>query len=38
VNPLDEYEMDVSHRAARFYRFDREAWEEKSEEGFHFSI
>jgi len=38
VLPLDEYEMDVSHRAARFYRFDREAWEEKSEEGFHFSI
>ena len=38
VIPLDEYEMDVSHRAARFYRFDREAWEEKSEEGFHFSI
>ncbi len=36
--PLDEYEMDVSHRAARFYRFDREGWEEKSEEGFHFNI
>ncbi len=38
VIPLDEYEMDVSHRAARFYYFDRKAWEEKSGEGFHFSI
>jgi len=38
VLPLDEYEMDVSHRAARFYRFDRKTWEEKSEEGFRFSI
>ncbi|MCK5735354.1 MAG: NUDIX hydrolase [Spirochaetaceae bacterium] len=38
VIPLDEYEMDVSHRAARFYYFDRDTWEEKSGEGFRFSI
>ncbi len=38
VIPLDEYEMDVSHRAARFYQFDRESWEEKSSGGFRFSI
>ncbi len=38
VIPLDEYEMDVSHRAARFYYFNKEAWEEKSGEGFRFSI
>ncbi len=38
VIPLDEYEMDVSHRAARFYRFDSEAWEERRDEDFRIVI
>ncbi len=32
--PLERFEQDVSHRAARFYRFDYETWETSKEEGF----
>ena len=38
VIPLDEYEMDVSHRAAQYYRFDRESWEERRDEDFRIVI
>lgn len=38
VVPLNEYEKDVSHRAARFYRFDRETWKECAEDGFRINI
>jgi 8-oxo-dGTP diphosphatase len=38
VIPLDEYEMDVSHRAARFYRFDRKAWQKQSGAGFRMNL
>lgn len=38
VVPLDEYELDVSHRAARYYRFDRDSREEKSDSGFRLKL
>lgn len=38
VKPLEEFEMDVNHRAARFYQFDWDTWEEKKDDGFEFSI
>ena len=38
LEDLDEVEQDVAHRAARLYRFDREAYRELSERGFEFSL
>ena len=38
LQALDEYQMDVSHRAARYYRFDREAWEAKQDDGYRFFL
>jgi len=38
VIPLDEYEMDVSHRAARFYRFDRNTWNKRPDESVRFNV
>ena len=35
---LDEIEKDVAHRAARYYSFDEEAYEQKRKEGFLFEI
>lgn len=35
---LDEVEQDVSHRAARLYRFDEERYRSLSEKGFNFEI
>ena len=38
LEALDEYQMDVSHRAAQFYRFNHEAWREREEEGYRFFL
>ncbi|MEW4453516.1 NUDIX domain-containing protein [Bremerella sp. JC817] len=38
VQETDEIEKDVAHRAARLYRFDQEAYERLTEQGFHFEI
>ena len=35
---LDEVEQDVAHRAARLYRFDRDAYQRLEKEGFNFEI
>jgi 8-oxo-dGTP diphosphatase len=36
--PTDEVEMDVAHRAAQLFRFDRDRYEELAEEGFEWLI
>ena len=36
--PLDEVEMDVAHRAAQLFRFDRERCERLRDEGVRFSL
>jgi 8-oxo-dGTP diphosphatase len=38
IHALEEYEMDVSHRAARYYRFDRERWADGRDDGFEFRV
>lgn len=35
---LDEIEKDVSHRAAKLYRFDKKKYARKEKSGFHFEI
>ena len=35
---LDEFQQDVSHRAARLYSFDQEKYEKKLKEGFDFEL
>ena len=36
--PLDEYQQNVSHRAAQLYRFDKDKYEQVVKEGFVFEI
>jgi 8-oxo-dGTP diphosphatase len=38
LSELDEYEVDVAHRAARLYRFDKASWKRLRKEGRSFSI
>lgn len=38
LEELDEIETDVSHRAARLYRFDKRKYNRLVKEGFHFEI
>ena len=38
LDELDEIEKDVNHRAARLYRFNKEKYEEKAQEGDLFSF
>lgn len=38
LEDLNEVERDVSHRAARLYRFDREKYEQLVKAGFHFEL
>lgn len=38
VQETDEIEKDVSHRAARLYRFDQRMYEKLTKEGFNFEI
>lgn len=38
LEDLNEVERDVSHRAARLYRFDREKYQQLVKNGFHFEL
>jgi 8-oxo-dGTP diphosphatase len=38
LKELDEVEMDVSHRAARLYKFDEEKYKKLKEKGFNFEV
>lgn len=38
LEPLDELESGVAHRAARLYRFDRKKYEQLEKSGFHFEL
>lgn len=38
LEELDEVEQDVSHRAARLYRFDERAYKRLTKQGFEFSL
>jgi 8-oxo-dGTP diphosphatase len=38
LEPLDEYQQDVAHRAAQFYRFNRRRYEQLKRRGFNFEI
>lgn len=38
LEELDEVELDVAHRAARLYRFDRRAYQALVKQGFNFEI
>ena len=38
LEELDEFETDVSHRAARLYRFDKRKYNRLVKKGFHFEI
>lgn len=38
LTPLDEYEKEVSHRAARLYQFDQNRYVEMKDSGFYFDI
>ncbi|MFG0262549.1 MAG: NUDIX domain-containing protein, partial [Novipirellula sp. JB048] len=38
LEELDEVERNVSHRAARMYRFNRRKYQQRLQEGFHFEI
>jgi 8-oxo-dGTP diphosphatase len=38
LEELDEVEQDVAHRAARLYRFDKQAYRELTKQGFNFEL
>lgn len=38
LDPLDEYQQDVAHRAAQFYRFNRARYEQLKKRGFNFEL
>ena len=38
LEPLDEYEQDVSHRAAQLFRFDRKHYQRLVKTGFNFEV
>jgi 8-oxo-dGTP diphosphatase len=38
LRELDEVQQEVSHRAARLYRFDRRAYRRLVKKGFNFEI
>lgn len=38
LEPLDEYQQDVAHRAAQYYRFNRRRYEQLRKRGFNFEI
>jgi len=38
LEALEEMQKDVSHRAARMYRFDKRKYEQLAKKGFHFEI
>jgi len=38
LEELSEIETDVSHRAARLYRFNKKEYDRKAKQGFNFEI
>jgi 8-oxo-dGTP diphosphatase len=38
LESLDEYQQDVAHRAAQFYRFNRTSYEQLKKRGFNFEL
>ena len=38
LEALDEYQQDVAHRAAQFYRFNRQRYEQLAKRGFNFEL
>lgn len=38
LDPLDEYQQDVAHRAAQYYRFNRARYEQLKKRGFNFDL
>ena len=38
LEPLEEYQQDVAHRAAQFYRFNRQRYEQLRKRGFNFEL
>ena len=38
LKELDEVEMDVSHRAARLYKFDEKKYKQLTKKGFNFEV
>ena len=38
LEPLDEYQQDVAHRAAQYYRFNRQRYEQLKKRGFNFEL
>jgi len=38
LDPLDEYQQDVAHRAAQYYRFNRARYEQLKKRGFNFEL
>ena len=38
LKELDEFQMDVAHRAARLYQFDEKKYRQLTEQGFIFEI
>ncbi len=38
LKALEEKEKDVAHKAARFYSFDKKAYKELTQKGFHFEL
>lgn len=38
LEALDEYQQDVAHRAAQYYRFNRQRYEQLAKRGFNFEV
>jgi 8-oxo-dGTP diphosphatase len=38
LSPLDEYQRDVAHRAAQYYRFNHQRYEQLKKRGFNFDL
>ncbi len=38
LQPLEEKEKNVAHKAARYYSFDKKAYKELTQKGFHFEL
>lgn len=38
LDPLDEYQRDVAHRAAQYYRFNRQRYDQLKKRGFNFDL
>jgi len=38
IEALDEYQQGVAHRAAQYYRFNRQRYEQLAKRGFNFEL